>query len=488
MKVMFQKVLGLVLLGLILNGITSFAFSQGSKRPKFSFNALSAPEKDGSTTARILIEIPLQNLNFRKQPDDSFSAKFSVRIKLGEKTVSFTPEVKVDNFRETQENLFVFSRYVMENVSPGLSSLSIRVEDLDSHATFEMQGTMEVHGYSKDKVGLSTLELLDDIASPKIPNLSGVYLVKGNIKGAELKNLPYKFTLYNPTGADSVDVTAVLLNSAKGDTLRVNRTSVALRDSLAEYIHQFKDVVGDKNMPPGQYEIRVQSVPKGRPLAEAVSVMRPISVDWEGVPPNLDLGLAMKQIKWLEEYPEVFLAQVGLGRDKEMAKNISEKLKRIRNITRGKKNKNDPPKKQEQLEEFRKFMVEANPDLLNLYFGRVTQVEKGSLRVDNCLLKFSYGKTPGWETDQGRVWIVLGPPSGCRSHEPNLTIQMPGLDHRFPGRRGVGPDTKYYESWFYERHPYSKRQYDVLFYATSEVAQYQLYWEGSFSQNWAYGN
>ncbi|MBI4052335.1 MAG: GWxTD domain-containing protein [Elusimicrobia bacterium] len=420
------------------------------KAPYFKASVLSRPEEDGSTSILILLEVPCSNLNFiRDKKSQKFLSSFKTDISVENKT---SGAVFKDFWTETVAKPgpgipSVLKVYRIPNVQSGESKFSIKVQDLSSRAAATEENIpLSVSEYTSSNLGVSDILLLDQTLPNNeiIPNLMGQRPITRSSS-----DLSYHYRLFNPAGADTVEVRSWIFNPYKGDTLQTQTNIYATQGKkVLENVERYVNALVDPNLQPGRYELGISAIPKGKP-EQGSTIKRPLLLHWEGVIADSDVAKAIEQMRYLEEYPEPFFGNSKEAKD--YAKQMARELNRIRYIGRDDqflmftKETRDIHKQKLRWNEFKQFLKDYDQNFMTIYFVRVSEANQ----------LYSTPSQEGWGTDRGMVHIVLGPPDE-KMLEPFLR------------------EKKSHEVWTYHRHPVTQKMIQITFEADSGTNDFEL--------------
>ncbi|MFZ5434577.1 MAG: GWxTD domain-containing protein [Calditrichota bacterium] len=170
----------------------------------------------------------------------------------------------------------------------------------------------------------------------------------------------------------------------KGDTMQTEVSHVQPTDSIQT--HEFSLKL--KDLPPQRYTLKLEADGNGRREVRE----RRFGMRIPGIPISItNIDLAIRQLKYIA---------------------TSEENKRLREA---------PPYDKERL--FKEFWNKRDPE------GGTAKMDEYYYRVEYANQKFATHR-PGWETDQGRIYILYGEPTDIERH---------------PFDAGSRP----YEIWFY---------------------------------------
>ena len=270
-------------------------------------------------------------------------------------------------------------------LDPGTYELVISLQDLESKKTSFQKRKAVVPDYFKDPLSMSTILLKNKVFAD-----SAVFFepnVYGNISDDQ-SHIYVDVYVYDQEPPDSVQITYFLTNM-KQDTLQLTNISYNLKKKQTSMV--FEIPRGDIEQ--GEYQLGIIL------RKDSLSLVRRenLSVQWIYMPAIAsDLKEAVAQMKYIAR---------------------GDLYKRMKKA-----------KGQEQARLFKEFWMSVDPtpdteqnELMQEYYARVRFANQ----------QFS-GFRDGWKTDQGMVYIILGPPNEVERH-PFET------------------DSRPYEVWIYHR-------------------------------------
>ncbi|MBI4056186.1 MAG: GWxTD domain-containing protein [Elusimicrobia bacterium] len=370
------------------------------------------------------------------------------------------------------------------------------------------------------KAGVSSLLVLNhhDESTRRIdPNLSGN--LSQSRQGSQ--DLGYWFKMRNPRGG-LVQVESCLVRYHKDCEEVVRRQTdfyVTQAGKVTEHVQRFSGVMGAPawgGTDPGRYRLEVSvkpyiadSVPS-IPLARYISgqgadskmdlVISPQMVWEDMVPPPVDslrdesvspagggmlTNEAAGQLEHLRKYANHFGAQ-GLVEidvageikdDYEQVFGWGKNEHKISGVMYWPRTDTYHEKKLDrQKEELKAFFEKWHrkaPYFLKTYFERVAAANAS----------FSDGEIPGWRTDRGKVWIVLGPPDEVQRNPvgPDSAFAKPFTHRRFlyiiplPAHQ-----IPLHEVWVYNRHPVTQKRELIGFFDHENLGAEEKKKKGTF--------
>lgn len=384
--------------------------------PQFYIDVISF-FSDDSLHSRVDLysQVPYDALQFVKR-SNQFEAKYDITFSFLDSDnslvmeKSWTEEVHVSDFGETQSKLEynLAERSVL--ISPGIYNLKCTLRDSESKKTSLIVKKVVVGNYSYHSLSLSDIMLVKKIAVngdiKKItPNISG------NI-GDNNNSFALFFEIYSPHIDDSILI-HYIINDVKGNEI-VNRTKIYRTLSRrTQIITRFDST----EYTIGAYTITV-SAHSYNDSTDIVPILKQKTfvVRWGNSPMNIvDLDLAIRQMRYIahdDEYSRI-----------QDAKTEKEKRKLFEDFWR-RRDPNPDTKRNEFMED---------------YYARV---QYANSHFSNYLA--------GWRTDMGMVYIMLGPPNSVERHPFDI-------------------DAKPYEIWSY--YDYNRQ---IVFMDESGFGDYRL--------------
>lgn len=372
---MYNKLMtiGLVLL---LLGLSAFADDDShltsSEGPQFHINTavFATPNQFDLSRLNVYIETAYDELQFVKQ-DTGFIAEYEVSLILFDDDDNqidgkiLQESVEVDSFQQTNtRSVFDFAHYSFDS-EPGKYKLSVSVEDNETGKMNTFEQEIELEDFTEKDIALSDLLFTDAISmdSHGIKSISPI--VTDPYKGLFGTIYAY-FEIYNNNEARQVDIEYRVEGQNRKFKFVDQYTKKLNLDRTLEVIKIPAD-----SMKADEYTMTIQ-VKNG----DEDKTSRSFFIRWLDMPMSVrDIDAAIEQLRYVAS-------------DKEW-----DKLK------------NAPEEK--KVEYFKEFWNANDPtpgttlnEAMELHYNRVEYANK----------HFSTMNRPGWRTDMGMVFIILGPP------------------------------------------------------------------------------
>lgn len=360
---------------------------QGSK---LRFATLSSPSKvAGQNQLDIYLAASHNNFNFIKK-DSLYSARYQISVNLSEsktqfyKTETVSDEVTVSKFAETMSPVNEVHHHLQFSVPANRYLVDIQVEDLESSRSHSEQFTIEVPPYEDRSVGISKPLFLK---SPALNNNFPQFYMADDIIIAPFDSGFYaQVRLYQETPLPDAEV---LWTISDESPVSEGRETISGDDRITTVNIHFSG----EDIPSGNYDLEIIF---SSGIQKAVGNWD-LSLLWKNRP------VSPSRLSDAIEQMEYFLPKNRF--DILTSKSGDDQSRYFWEIWKGE----DPTpstSKNELMEEY--------------YF-----------RIDYANLKFENEFSEGWQTDRGRIFILLGPPDQIQ-------------------RRYREFDTPPYEIWEYE--------------------------------------
>jgi len=391
--------------------------SQGYTLPQFSFDALVYASGDPKVNRLdVYIEVPYENLRFATA-GTQFVAQYEATVDLIDESdvvvgeQSWTESVQAASFAETSSRSEYSLTQRQFKVRPGNYTVLVQVRDSETRKAVRQKRSITVRDFSAPLLNMSDIMLVNQLFEEGdrktiVPNI-----------GANVANLREGFYLffeiYNRLGVDSFTVAYAIRNEKQKTLTSSTMVYLAPGERTQAFVR-----IPDPQLPTGNYLITVNITPvdvKHFPglMATASHIL---TVRWRGVPPSVaDLDIAIEQLRYIAtdaEYDSL-----------KGATTEEEKVRRFREFWQ----KRDPSPGTERNE------------AMDEYYARVAYANEHFASF-----------LPGWKTDMGLVYIILGPPDDIDRHP-------------------FESDTRPYEVWYYNRF-----QRSFLFIDQSGLGDYRL--------------
>lgn len=358
-------ILSCCVIGSLANAQSIESF-QGSK---LRFATLSSPsETAGQNQLDLYLAASYNNFNFIKK-DSLYSARYQISVNLSEsktqfyKTETVSDEVMVSKFAETMSPLKEVHHHIQFFVPANRYLVDIQVEDLESSRSHSEQFTIEVPPYEENPVGISKPLFLK---SPAFNNSFPQFYMADNIIIAPFDSGFYaQIRLYQETPLPDAEVLWTISDESPVAQGRQTVTGT-------EKVIPIEIVFSGEDIPSGNFDLEIVF---NSGIHKAFGNWN-LSLLWKNRPVSQsNLSDAIEQM-------EYFLP----------------------------KNRFD-------------ILTSKNGDEQNQYFWEIWKAEdptpstsKNELmeeyyfRIDYANLKFQNEFSEGWQTDRGRIFILLGPP------------------------------------------------------------------------------
>lgn len=364
--------------------------------PQFFVDALSFSSDDSlSSRVDVYVQIPYDALQFVKSAG-KYRSQYEIMINIltdenslvSEKV--WNDEVTVPTFDETQSKKAYSLSQRSVLVVPGIYTLRVQLRDNESKKVTTIVKKIVVGNYSGSGVTVSDILLVNKLTVEGerkniVPNISG------NL--SEASGMFYLFyEIYSPVIRDSVEIHYVIAD-AKGGVVSEKYQTFRMTALRSQILARFDS----SNFPMGSFIITLDV----KPFHEVKDFVPPVKqkafvIKRSGMPVNInDLDLAIRQLRYIahdKEYDDI-----------ENAKTEEEKRRLFEEFWR-RRDRNPDTKQNEFMEEYYSRVQYANEHFSNYM--------------------------PGWKTDMGMVFILLGSPNSVERHPFDI-------------------DSKPYEVWTY---------------------------------------
>ncbi len=385
-----------------------------SKGPSFHLDAvnLATPGNPHLSRLSIFLEVVYDELQFVKIEQD-YDASYEASIVINDKDndqvdgKTWQEELSVPNFDQTNKRTVYSQSNQVFDLEPGTYKLAISVHDPETNLTRKINKKIELRDYSKDKPALSDIIWISELE----PDSSGAVAsirpqVSDAMKGLSSPAFAY-FELYNPLQLPSLQLEYEFFH----DQDKKNYKKTLTQDfSEAKTMAYFPIAVD--SLSHGLYHLTI-TAHYGK---EKIQVKKNFYIRWSGLPSNArDLDEAIEQTRFIAQRDEY------------------KKMKKA--------------KGEQRLIEFVKFWQRRDPT-------PGTEINEAMdahyLRIEYANQNFSAMQHPGWRTDMGMVYIILGPPDDIE-------------------RNAYPRYSKPYEIWYYYR--YNR---DFIFLDLTGFGDYRL--------------
>ncbi|TET43991.1 GWxTD domain-containing protein [candidate division TA06 bacterium] len=352
---------------LVLFSVWVFPQAEEKRKGEIAFKVRGSSFYEGKPKTKFVIyyDFRYDQLSFLKR-DSIYAASFDISVVFydtaGEQVGGdiWRDQVTAANFEETKSSSMRFASYVEFRILSGLYRMEVKLEDLSSARSGQIQKDVLVRSF-----GESDLEVSDPIFlhffsdTLRIPNPSAEYY------GAT--RIGVRFEIYSSSGVDSFPLETSLVDS-RGKVW--NSGVVMLKDRPK----QTKTVVFSVDTLPADSYLFVITLADTTRARWPLLVRVPFFLDAEEYLERVD---AMQYIASKDE----------LRKLKEAAS--KERITAYREFWK----KKDPTPSTERNEAEEEYLGRVN--YANQHFG---------------------GLTPGWKTDRGMVYILYGRPDDIEKH------------------------------------------------------------------------
>ena len=360
----------------------------------FYLDKTSFQGKENKIYTEFSIMIYADNLKLTEE-----SGKYSASVKidyeltdLKDKTVNTKSWETVAQFDSVNEvkSLVVYDKWG-ELTSADNYKLKVEIKDLESRKTGKINSTIEIKDFASDSIELSEIQFINgtkesDSGSEKIPNPARRYGLLNPI-------LYFYYELYSSTLNDFVDINFSVTDEAVVIAKKLNSV-LEIKEKSKGYIQG----INVSKLPSGVYTFTISAKSID---AKVISVKRNFEIlqlDYFAKTPMISKEDSDMMEKLLDYIAEPYQ----LSQYKKL--NSFNKANFILNFF---KNLDPDP------------TTEENEYLQNLL-----------ARFHYANQKFSWGKTEGWTTERGRIFIQNGKPDEIDYHNMDM-------------------DSRPYEIWYY---------------------------------------
>ncbi len=380
MKALLLTALQVALIAMLVQAQVEDATEENAynQKPKFyqDFLNFSSGKKD-LTRLDAFVMIPYTTIQFVKSDngfDGSYSITISVFDKDKEKLIeekSWNENINAKDFNEATNKENYSLNLKSFYLQPGEYFIRTSVEDKESSAEYPKEFNLKIRNLS-EPLAVSDIMLLD-----KRVKEDGKNKISPNITGnvsLQKDGLPIFYEIY----------------SDKPEKLNIDYTVLDKREHKIYDYSVVKDIdtgrtqvfytIKDSSLSLGLYRLEVQL--KNSDDKTLASIARPFYSRWAGIPSTVDdLSKAVDEM--------VYIASPGEIAGIKSAKTKEEETQRFLAYW---KNMDPTPGTSEN-------------ELFDEYYGRVAYANEHFSRY-----------MPGWRSDQGMVFILLGPPDNVDRH------------------------------------------------------------------------
>ncbi|MCK5146632.1 GWxTD domain-containing protein [bacterium] len=398
-KILYSSIILIFLLtgiaGSVLAQLPETSRTNFEKLPNFIYDNFFSVGTPGKTKVDFIYQIKHDALQFlMKDSIYCASYEFAIQIKSDKKEVMdtkiFSRHISVKHYDETLSRKDFDSAEQNFMLPPGNYNISIALTDDGTKKTARRNFKLKVPGLERNEIDVSSI--IFGFTSESDGDKEAVwYPVVDNVVPEDHRQITMRFTVYNRSNLNRMPVRYELKSLKKSNKdKRENELSVEIADSI-NYVELPIDLY---DLSPGSYEIKIE-------LADGKFKIKRKST----IVLHLD-GLPV----YAADLDDAINSLVHIADGKE--------LKKI------KKAKGD-----EKSTLFFQFWEANDPspgtpanELMDEYYRRVAYTMRQFGRYN-----------PGWRTDRGRIYILLGPPDDVN-------------------RRHFEPNVDPYEVWFYSQY------------------------------------
>jgi GWxTD domain-containing protein len=394
-------------------------YSKEGDLPDFFYDVVTSAAGDSAKTAlNVYTKISYDELQFLRD-SSGYKAKYELSATLfnkkGEQADGkiLEKEVRLKTYAQTNSRKDFSVAELRFEIPPGNYELLLGLMDSDSKKVGHKKVKIEIPKYGSRDLTLSDIFFVDQIRADSLgraaftPNVTGNYAEKQD-------SLFFTFRIYNLNPMEVLNISWALSDMA-GKPIRQDAARDPVMQSGNTVVVRFPkgEIRG------GKYRLSLK-IQNGARKAEKT---KDISIHWAGMPAyTFDLDQAIEQLKWIAKGGEV----------KKMKKARGEEKQRLFNEFW--KNMDPTPGTDEN-------------ELQDEYYRR----------VDFANVNYTAFQ-PGWLSDRGMAYIILGPPNDIERHP-------------------FDSDSKPYEIWTYYR-----MNRDLIFIDTTGFGDYRLapgtsFWE-----------
>ncbi|MCH7972368.1 MAG: GWxTD domain-containing protein [Bacteroidetes bacterium] len=334
-------------------------------------------DKIEQTKVEVFIQVPYSSILFVKT-DDGFHGLYTITVSFlnekGEKLFSekiWKEKIFVKDFKTTSsKKISNISRRTFY-LQPGMYLVRTSVEDKETKKEFVKTIKFNVRSFYQN-VSLSSIMFIAR-ANVKNSNSKIVPNISRNV-ASQVNGIPIYYELYSNKKINAIAYYTI--SDKEHDAIYEESVPVKIDSGINNFFYTAKD--SSINFGTYQFDIVIKNNNNDK-LAET---KKTFFSKWEGAPSNIvDLETAIKQLDYIATGDQIDYI--------EEAKNKDEKIKRYKEFWKSK----DPNP------------IDDENEVFNEYYRRI------NLANNN----FSYYGRPGWKTDRGMVFIVLGQPNNITS-------------------------------------------------------------------------
>lgn len=362
-----------VLLFLCLSVNIFAADDNRSPYPLFYDDIVAYADKTDLAKGRIdvFIEILYDDVQFIKQADAyTAECELSAIILNGREQVDgdiWKEKFSVDDYDETNSRNDLSLSHKSFVLDPGKYTIKLRFEDLNSGKTWESEEKITIDDFSKPDISASEIVFARRVEYEQGQVKSIFPEVTNGNKGLGQPSFAY-FEIYNPQGAESVELTFEIRAENSNYKKRWTET-LAMEGERSGYTIE----IPTDTLQHDRYVLHVDMLANNK----KAQIEKTFYVRWGGLPRNTsDLDEAILQVHYIATREEW------------------KKLKKSAD--------------NQKLEQFIEFWKKRDPspgtdenEAMQSYYARVETANQN----------FSVMGRKGWQTDRGLVFIILGPPN-----------------------------------------------------------------------------
>ncbi len=348
--------------------------------PGFVVEALTFDSRDsGKSRIDLFIKVDYEGLSFVKE-DDSYAASYEVSASLEDSAgvqvteQTWTERITGLSYDQTIAGGAAKVSQRSFSVVPGRYTLAVQIRDNDTKKARKVARTFIVPTYKKPGISMSGIMLLS-----RVIDQGGTKRIVPSVSAnMGLVDNPFHIfcEVYDNGKPDSVRLTATVFDQR--DVEQVTSDTVQRLDSGRNELFL---TVDKSNLVMGDYRLDVVASNPGR-TAVYSQTSRPFVIRWRGMPLGVNsLEIAIEQLKYIArdaEYDSLMDAKTTADRQRA----------------------------------FLAFWKKRDP---NPNTPRNERMEEYYRRVEYANKHFTHYR-PGWKSDMGLVYIILGPPSYVDRH------------------------------------------------------------------------
>jgi len=417
----FAAAFALILLSSVsvYSQLPEFSYRGTEGIPIFYYDIVSSAKiGSDSTVVSVYTKIRYDELQFVKS-ESGFRASYELTIVMldeqGEDCAHkiIKKEVSVPIYDKTNSRKLFNVTEAHFLLLPGIYQVKISLTDLDAKKTRNLKTDFEVPKFFTDKLMLSDILLADTVITDSTKKFRITPNVFGNYLDTQ-KNLYVYSEIYTNEKIHEVEVMLKIVDRTGKETV-IKKFKKELKGPVTPLICK----MGRKDLSSGRYDV-VLTVESSKYVS---GQRRPVMIHWLDMPSSsANLDMAIKQMRWIAK--NSFIKKLLAMKPKEKKRVFREFWKEL-----------DPSPGTEENEIMEEYYKRI--DIANENFGSLL---------------------PGWRTDRGMVYIILGPPDDVERHPFEMT-------------------TKPYEIWFYQQFNNSLMFVDDHGYGEYRLIYPEQFWE-----------